>query len=248
MNTLSDRLGAVASMTEDAVADLRREDPNAVICVADIGTDHGYLPIWLIEQGIASHAVAMDLREGPLSRARSNIELMGLSDRIETRISDGFAALKSGEAQIAVLAGMGGRLMKRMIIEIQPATLGIRQMILQPQSEAPELWQTIRENGWTVIDERMIYEDGKFYTMMRAILSESYVEGMRSSNDFGVFLQEGSGETYQLFLEKELESTRNLIDKLLSQNGPAERIAELRIEEANIEAALTACEGKQREA
>ena len=247
MNHLSDRLGAVASMTEDAAAELHKFFPNAALCVADIGTDHGYLPIWLIEQDIVTHALAMDLREGPLSRARSNIELMGLTEQIECRISDGFAALQPGEAMIAVLAGMGGRLMKRMIEEGKPLLLGVRQLILQPQSEVPELWEAIRQNGWTVIDERMIFEDGKFYTMMRAIPSESYVEGMRSSDDFGAFLEEGSSETYHLFLEKELTTTRSLIERLRAENGPSARIAELEIEETNIEAALMACEQKQRD-
>ena len=245
MNDLSDRLGAIASMTEDAVADLRGEYPDGDICVADIGTDHAYLPIWLIEQGIASRAIAMDLREGPLSRARSNIELMGLADRIETRMSDGFAGLHKDEAQVAVIAGMGGRLMKKMIEEIPPASLGIRQLILQPQSEVPELWDSIRQHDWTVIDERMVYEDGKFYTMMRAIPSIKYVEGMRSSDDFGTYLLEGSDETYYLFLQKERDNTRALIEKLTTGNGPADRIAELEIEEANIEAALMAYEKKQ---
>ena len=245
MNNLSDRLGAVASMTEDAAEELHKIFPSAGICVADIGTDHGYLPIWLVEQEIVFRAIALDFREGPLSRARSNIELMGLTDRIETRISDGFTALQPGEAQIAVLAGMGGRLMKRMIEEGHPLALGIRMLILQPQSEAPELWESVRQNGWTVIDERMVFEDGKFYTMMRAIPSENYVEGMRSSDDVGAFLQEGCSETYHLFLEKELVTTRSLIERLRAENGPSTRIAELEIEEANIEAALLSCEQKQ---
>ena len=76
--------------------------------IADIGTDHGYVPIYLVEQNKADHAIAMDVRKGPLARAGENIVRFGCSDRIETRLSDGLAMLKPGEADTVIIAGMGG--------------------------------------------------------------------------------------------------------------------------------------------
>ena len=76
--------------------------------IADIGTDHGYVPIYLVREGQAEHAVAMDVRKGPLERARAHVEAAGLGSRIDVRLSDGLAGLKPGEADCVVIAGMGG--------------------------------------------------------------------------------------------------------------------------------------------
>ena len=83
--------------------------------LADVGTDHGYVPIWLYEQGIIPSAIAMDLREGPLNRAKENIAVHDLSDGITVRLSDGLEKLLSGEADSIVIAGMGGMLVKKIL-------------------------------------------------------------------------------------------------------------------------------------
>ena len=83
--------------------------------IADIGTDHGYVPIYLVEQNKTDHAIAMDVRKGPLARAGENIVRFGCSDRIETRLSDGLAMLKPGEADTVIIAGMGGLLTIRIL-------------------------------------------------------------------------------------------------------------------------------------
>ena len=76
--------------------------------IADIGTDHGYVPIYLVREGQAEHAVAMDVRKGPLERARAHVEDAGLGSRIDVRLSDGLAGLETGEADCVVIAGLGG--------------------------------------------------------------------------------------------------------------------------------------------
>ena len=92
---LSKRLKAVADMVGTGSV------------LADIGTDHAYIPIWLVSRGSVPRAVAMDVNEGPLKRAQENILQNGLEEKIETRLSDGFKALAPGEADAAVIAGMG---------------------------------------------------------------------------------------------------------------------------------------------
>lgn len=79
--------------------------------VADVGTDHGYVPIYLIEQNKAFHAIAMDVRKGPLARAGENIVRFGCSGRIETRLSDGLERLEPNEADTVIIAGMGACLL-----------------------------------------------------------------------------------------------------------------------------------------
>ncbi len=131
--------------------------------VADVGTDHGYIPIYLyIEQRIR-RALAMDLRQGPLSRAEENIDRFGLGEHIKTRLSDGLCALTEGEADTAVIAGMGGLLIAE-ILEKSPVELDC--YILQPMTATAELRAYLAENGYNIIDERLAKEDNKIYTVM----------------------------------------------------------------------------------
>lgn len=134
--------------------------------LADIGTDHAYIPIWLVSQGRIPGAVAMDVNEGPLKRARDNIRLNGLGDRIGTRLSDGFAALQPGEAEAAVIAGMGGGLTIRILREGAAVVRLLKECVLQPQSEIDKVRTFLLEEGFSFIKEDMVEEDGKYYPMM----------------------------------------------------------------------------------
>ena len=146
-------------------------------CVADVGCDHGYVSMYLVQSGIAKRAIAMDVRSGPLAMAAGNIESMGLSDRIETRLSDGLSELKSGEADSLVIAGMGGKLMISILEKKSPAELGIKSAVLQPQSDIDEFRQFLRDNHFEIVDERIILEDGKYYFPMRVEVAEDNRKG-----------------------------------------------------------------------
>lgn len=105
-------------------------------CVlADVGCDHGYIPIYLLQKEQIPKAIAMDVNEGPLLRAKAHIREWGLENYIETRLSDGVQALKRGEVQSVVIAGMGGPLMEKILLEGREVLLEISELILQPQSE-----------------------------------------------------------------------------------------------------------------
>lgn len=154
--TLSERLRTVADM----VAKGNR--------VCDVGCDHGFVPVYLVQQGISPRVLAMDLREGPLCAAREHVTAYGLEDRIETRLSDGLHNYNTGEADTLICAGMGGGLMQR-ILEAEPEkTDSFREMILQPQSEIERFRRFLRERGYRITDEAMLEEDGKYYQVIRA--------------------------------------------------------------------------------
>ncbi|MCR5801569.1 MAG: class I SAM-dependent methyltransferase [Lachnospiraceae bacterium] len=135
--------------------------------ICDIGCDHGYTSIELVSRGIAKSAVAMDVREGPLMKAKENITAAGLSDLIEIRLSDGFTALDKGEADTAVISGMGGRLMQKIIREAADRELtwpgGVETLICQPQSELGEFRAFLREMGYRQLRNEAVKEDDKFY-------------------------------------------------------------------------------------
>lgn len=137
--------------------------------VADIGCDHGYLSIYLVENGIAPSAIAMDVRRGPLAAARAHIAEAGLESSIETRLSDGLEKLEMGEADAIICAGMGGKLMQRILTEGMERAREAKELILQPQSEMAEFRAFLQENGFRTIAEDACLEDGKYYFCMKAV-------------------------------------------------------------------------------
>lgn len=157
MMQLSRRLAAIACMVKKG---------NRVV---DVGCDHGYLPIWLVEQGWIPGAIAMDINKGPLLRAASNIKQHGLSRYIETRLSDGIAALSSGEGDTLVIAGMGGPLMEHILEEGTKVLKSMEEIILEPQSEAGHLRRYLQENGFSIVAEDMVFEDGKYYPILKVV-------------------------------------------------------------------------------
>ena len=107
--------------------------------IADIGTDHGYIPIYLCQTGIIPSAIAMDIGKGPLQQATAHIKQQGVSNRIKTRLSDGLTALQPGEADTILIAGMGGGLVMKILSQGTHALTGSEELILQPQSEIAQV-------------------------------------------------------------------------------------------------------------
>ena len=130
---------------------------------ADVGCDHGYLPIRLIEDGKFKNAIAMDINEGPLSKAADNINAHGLSLDIETRLSDGVKALSIGEADAISICGMGGNVMMHIFEEGQEVLRGLDTIVIQPQSEYSKLREYLRLKEYTIVDEDIVVEDGHYY-------------------------------------------------------------------------------------
>ncbi len=135
---------------------------------ADVGCDHAYTSIYLVEQGIAPSVIAMDVNAGPLARAKENVKRFGVEERIDLRLSDGLAALSPGEADTVLIAGMGGPLMER-ILSAHPETVKtVKELVLQPQSELAEFRRFLHKSGFRITEEDMLFEDGKYYTILRA--------------------------------------------------------------------------------
>lgn len=136
---------------------------------ADVGCDHGYIAIHLILSGRAERVIAMDVNSGPLKRAGQHIRKYGLAEQIETRLSDGMEALRDGEAESVICAGMGGKLVCGILERSLPLAKGMKQLILQPQSEIHIVRAWLREHDFAIAAEDMVFEDGKYYPMMRAV-------------------------------------------------------------------------------
>ena len=167
--------------------------------VCDIGCDHGWVSIYLVQQNIASKVFAMDVRTGPLKRAKEHIRDYHLETYIETRLSDGLAQLQVGEADCMVCAGMGGPLMMKILTEGREKAHAMKELILQPQSEIRQFREFLRREGYKAVAEDMILEDGKYYPMMKVIPSSLHdvtnsVSVMEASNEEEQLLWDTFGE------------------------------------------------------
>lgn len=157
--------------------------------VADVGCDHGFVAIYLVQEGICAHVYAADVRSGPLQRAKKHIAENGLEDRITTVLSDGLKKVPVGMcsqscrgiqqdggpqdngaagADIMIAAGMGGRLTIRILSDVPKKTAQLSEVILEPQSEVWLVRRWLGENGFVIIAEEMVLEEGKYYPVIRA--------------------------------------------------------------------------------
>ncbi len=131
--------------------------------VADIGTDHAYLPIYLVQNEISNKVYACDVRKEPLRRAKLHIDEYGLSDKITTQLCDGLKGINKGDVDTVTICGMGGKLMKN-ILKAGIDKLGDNtQLVLSAQSELRDFRKYLLETGIYIKSEHMLLEDGKYY-------------------------------------------------------------------------------------
>lgn len=217
--------------------------------VADVGCDHGFLPIYLVQSKITPYAYALDVREGPLAAAREHVESFGLGTYIETRLSDGLAKLKGGEAETLICAGMGGRLIQRILRADMEKVRGMREVILQPQSEWKAFRIFLRREGFLTVAEDAVYDDGKYYFAVKAVYAgkdgkasgDALEPEMQSIFDeYGELLLGNGHPVLRQYLAYKKEGVERILEKLEAENGPRTtgRILELGQELAKIETAL----------
>ncbi len=135
---------------------------------ADIGTDHAYLPAWLVLNGICPKALACDLRKGPLDNAKKTVEHYGIADKITLRLSDGFDEIEPFEAQDFIMCGMGGTLMAELASRAHWLKDSEKLLILQPQSHAEDIREFLIRNGFEIIKEDACTDSSKLYCAFSA--------------------------------------------------------------------------------
>lgn len=238
---LSQRMHALVDMVEE-----RR--------IADIGCDHAFVPIYLIQSGKADYVVAMDVRKGPLAIADANIATYGCKDSIRLRLSDGFEELAQGEVSCAILAGMGGRLMVEILKRGTVHTDGGIHLILQPQSELYELRKYLSEINYAIVREKMLVEEEKYYTVMRAVPENEVGQAMVGSEKtnemdsiskellytYGSCLIREKDTILRQYLIKTRQKNQELLEKLahIHTDGANSRIQMLEEENRQIAAVL----------
>ena len=212
MIKLSKRMKAVASMVT----------PGGVL--ADVGTDHGYVPISLVQRKKIQKAIAMDVNIGPLQRAKEHITEYQLEEYIETRLSDGVQKLEAGEADSILIAGMGGELVIHIISEGMEVCRSVKELILQPQSELGKVRKFLREHNFEIIDEDMVIEEGKYYPMMKVIPVDGIElwkvlpeEVIPACDMYGPFLLKNGNPSLRKYLVKQHKQLTKILKELEKQ-------------------------------
>lgn len=186
--------------------------------VADIGTDHGYIPVYLIKNGIAKKVIATDVNKGPLRIAQKNIAMHHMENHIETRLGNGLAVFFPGEVDTVIIAGMGGLLIRDILAADQKITESVETFILQPMVAQEELRRWLLSNQWKIVDEKLVKEDHRIYEVMvvkkgfQFVSDEIYYET-------GEKLIENQDPLLPEFIEKHLRKYKEIIRNLTGQNS-----------------------------
>ena len=168
MIELSNRLGQIARMVQ----------PGSV--VADIGTDHGQLMVYLAQNGTIRRGYACDINEKPLNKARQIIADYGLEDRIECVLASGLDGLQPGSVDTVVIAGMGGELIAQILQQAPWVKSEDKHLILQPMTTAKELRLWLRENGFVLLEEKCVRSEGKIYSVLLAVYAPEKVNSFQN--------------------------------------------------------------------
>ena len=211
-------------------------------CVCDVGCDHAFASIYMVEQGIAKRCLACDVRPGPIASAGSNIKKHGLEDVIETRLGSGLSKVEEGEADCVIMAGMGGMLIESIIKDDMDTALSIHEWVLEPQSDFDIVRRLIRECGFVIDLEDMVTERDKIYPVIRAVkntkntpaldeedrrickdLEITEEELLKVYDSFGRYLLRSGNKILEKYINKGLAKYDNVIMGIKNADGADEK-------------------------
>lgn len=185
--------------------------------MADIGTDHAYLPIELVQNNIAVSAVAGDVHIGPYRAAKDNIESLGLKDKISVRFGDGLSVISPEEVDTVVIAGMGGSTIIKILSSNPEVTSRLSRLILQPMLATGTVRRWLSANKWRIINEALVQDDGKLYEIL---VAEQGVPSITEPimYDIGMILWENKPELLELHIGNLIAQTERVLHEMAASN------------------------------
>lgn len=186
--------------------------------VADVGTDHGYVPVYLIRNKVATKVIATDVNEGPLASAQKTISLYGLCSQIETRLGSGLETIKPKEVDTVIIAGMGGLLIRDILIQSPEVTKTTGQFILQPMVAQADLRHWLVHNGFKITNEQLAKEEHRIYEIIVAEPGEQKIEE-DIYFEIGNKLIENRDPLLMEFINKHIKKQNDIIHSLKGQQS-----------------------------
>lgn len=191
--------------------------------IADIGTDHGYVPIYLIKNNICPKAYAMDINQGPIEIAKNNIISYGLEEQIIAIQSDGLDMLEPNKADTVIIAGMGGELivniLEKGLKKLENCKKPIKELVLSPQKRIDMVRKYLMDNNWHIVDEKMLIDMNKFYTIIKAEKGKEEVAYKPEELLYGRILLNRKDEILRQFLEEEKNKFENVRATMVESNS-----------------------------
>ncbi|WP_416144519.1 tRNA (adenine(22)-N(1))-methyltransferase [Planococcus koreensis] len=211
---LSYRLGRVASHV-----------PEGAI-VADIGSDHAYLPCYLVAEGLAERAIAGEVVKGPFESAKKQVRQEGLEDRITVRLASGLAAIEPADGVTAItIAGMGGPLIASILEQDKARLEGVQRLILQPNVHAKAIREWAAANGWYIVNEEILEENSKIYEIIVLEPAGKAVEFEEKELLFGPVLMAQRSDVFHTKWQREMAQWQKIVASM-DANAEAADIGE----------------------
>ncbi|MGL4914074.1 MAG: tRNA (adenine(22)-N(1))-methyltransferase [Romboutsia sp.] len=188
--------------------------------VADIGTDHGYIPVYLLNKGHVDYAVLADVNKGPLENARKEVRHNNLIDKVDLRLGSGIEVLEVNEVDEVIIAGMGGILIGELLEAKKEVARSLDKLILQPMQAQNELRKYLLNNGYEILDEVLVKEDFRIYEIIIAkytgknteVKDEMYYE-------IGSKLIENKEPLLNEFIDKKIFMYNSILSKIEGKSG-----------------------------
>ena len=196
--------------------------------MADVGTDHAYLPVYLVQTGRTPRVIATELNEKPWERACFWVRAHRLENKIEVRRGAGLAPLAPGEAQVAVVAGLGGKTIKQLLAAAPEVLRRLERLVLQPIPAAGDLRLWLVDQGWRLADEELVEEDGRLYALIAAAPGKEDTAD-RFLIEIGPRLAEKSGPLFLSYLEQLKRNCQRVLHSLERSRSPEAQEKALRL-------------------
>ena len=194
--------------------------------VADIGTDHGYIPIYLVKEGICKKAIASDINKGPIEKAKVNVAFEGVSDKIKCLLGPGLNPLKVGEVNGVILAGMGGNLTRDILLVDMDKVKKYDFIILQPAQNPEVLREFLYKNDYEIIDEDLIKDEGRFYELFKVKYnenSEKLVFEDELEYEVSPLLREKNHPLFKEFIEEKINRCETILSFIKEDTEAAKK-------------------------
>lgn len=195
--------------------------------LVDIGSDHAYLPCFLAKKGAVSFAIAGEVVVGPFESARKQVLAEGLSEVIDVRLGDGLDVIQPGEVNCITIAGMGGALITSILERGRDKLSSVKRLILQPNIGAISIRRWLLENGWELVDERILEEDGKIYEVLVAEIGDPkkpYRNNVELALLIGPFLLQKKEEPFRKKWNLEVMNWRRIYEQLENASKSEETV------------------------
>lgn len=196
--------------------------PNDTI-LADIGSDHAYLPCFLGLRKVIKKGIAGEITDGPYLSAKEQVELDGLNDMIEVRKGDGLSVLHSNEAEVVTICGMGGSLITSILEKGKEKLGSAERLILQPNIGARNVRNWLLKEDWVLVEEEIIQEDGKIYEILVADRTgnQPYTKNKEAEILFGPFLLKKQNEAFKEKWVREAKQWKTILSQMENSQGLA---------------------------